>query len=51
MIETISSMKNVPLGRRKMPAVVMVLSVSWLSLSDRRREVRRYAVMLLAAKT
>jgi hypothetical protein len=27
-METISSMKNVPLGRRKMPAVVMMLSVS-----------------------
>ena len=27
-METISSMKNVPFGRRNMPAVVMLLSVS-----------------------
>ena len=35
MIETNSSMKNVPLGRRKMPAVVMMLSVSGVSPAGR----------------
>ena len=51
MIETISSMKNVPLGRMKMPAGHDALGLRVVSGGLTTGWIRRYALMLLAAKT